>query len=279
VTAANFLVEEAGPPPHLGGLRPGTVRAYSSNLKAARRDVGRPLDKEPDFEMFESVVSALVARPDKSASVTEKDEEWDLPQLLAAWDDAGPNESLPLEILREKAICLTMAAGIARPSDVARLDRDTLVTEAETMSVRVFRGKTTKGGHSPPIVLPFLEEGSIRCAAAALAEYLSRTASIRDEVVFDTSSDPNPVFVTLGRPFTALQSGTISSIVRRVLQRCDIRSRPYSVRNRAATAALDAGHAAHVVQQAGRWATQVTLDRHYSRPRADGEVALSLLRL
>jgi integrase len=255
------------------------VRAYAANLKAARRDVGRPLDKELDHELFESVVTALISRPDKSVSVTERDEEWDLPQLLAAWDEAGPNETLSLEILREKAISLTMAAGIARPSDVARLDLDTLEMGRDTLSVRVFKGKTTKGGYSPPIVLPFLKRKRHRCAAAALRAYLNRTRGWRGEVEYDASIDPNPLFISLGRPFTALQSTTISSIVRRVLGRCDIRSRPYSVRNRAATAALDAGHPAHVVQRAGRWASQGTLDRHYARPRTDGRVASSLLQL
>jgi integrase len=274
-TAANFLTEIAGALPHLGGLRGGTIRAYAANLRSAHRDLGTPLDAGPNARVFEEVVDALLHRPDKSEPMTAKDESWELPQLIHHWDGQADNYDLPLEELRAKAICLVMASGLARPSDIARLDLDTLKTEERHLSVRVFRGKTNRA-YSDAIVLPFLRRGAARCAAATLIAYLERTAEARTDMIV-APTEANPVFISLHRPYSALQPTTVSSIVRRVLADCDITSRPYSVRNRATTYALDAGIPAHVVQRSARWASVATMETHYSRPRLDGTVAHTLL--
>lgn len=277
VTVANWLVDAAGPLPSEGGLKASTLKVYLTAILSTRRALGTALETNPRaFHFLLMVRQGLVNRTDTTGSPADADEDWEIPQLFDFWATQPDNDELTTLQLRDKTLSLCLAVGIARPSDLARLDLRTLRKTEKQVSIKILQGKTNKGGYSKPLVLPFLGD-TRHCAATALLTYIARTEVARGSILV-THYERVPVFlVGRGRP-QRLSSKRISTAVKNVLRKCGIHSRAYSVRNRATTHALDAGVPAHIVQKAGRWATAATMDKHYTRPADISAVGLCLSR-
>lgn len=277
VTVANWLAESAGPLPSDGGLKASTLKVYLTAILSTRRALGTALESNPRaFHFLLMVRQGLINRTDTTGSPADADEDWEIPQLFDFWVTQPDNGELTILQLRDKTLSLCLAVGIARPSDLARLDLRTLKRGEKQVSIKILQGKTNKGGYSKPLVLPFLEDPK-HCAATALLTYVSRTEVARGTI--DVAHHERiPVFLAgRGQP-RRLSSKRISTAVKGILRKCGIQSRAYSVRNRATTHALDAGVPAHIVQKAGRWATAATMDKHYTRPADISAVGLSLPR-
>lgn len=153
ISAANFLAQCAGELPHNGGLKASSVKAMLSRLRSEFALRGIKLDDCQWAPVLTEVYKGLVARPDASLP---QDEKWDVNLLLDFWRTQPSNDRLSLTMLRAKVCMLMMIAGLARPSDLERLDRRTLIATPQCVQVRAFRAKNSGAGYSEPIVLPVL---------------------------------------------------------------------------------------------------------------------------
>jgi hypothetical protein len=252
-------MELAGPLPHEGGLKATTIRNYYSKLKSELARHGVHLSRLPGWDDLEETVAGLLSRPDASPPV---DERWDTAQLFDYWQRQPHNHKLDAVTLRQKAASLCMATGLARPSDLARLDARTLKRSSTAVSIRIFRSKNSGAGYSAPITLPFTKPHK-RCAAAALVAYIDRTAEMRS----DLPPQPHgvvPVFLSTVRPAKVLSADRISNIVKPVLRAIHVSHRVYSTRHNATVDALQGGVPLAVVQKAGRWRSTDVMMNYYA---------------
>jgi len=276
---ANYLVVLAGPPPHEGGLAGETIKRYSADLLAARSLCGRQDTLDPLWKYFQLVRDGLVARPDKRPPRhNQSDQVWDTSLLTTWWQSQGPNAAMTTSLLRAKALSLVMLACQARPSDLERLDCDTLKEEEHRLVVYVWRAKNGGSGYQhEPFAVPLLSEGdSSICPGRALRDYVARMAP--HSVQTTDSSSVRPVFLSLARPFKGLTADRISAIIRGVLENAGAPKSTYSIRKQATTLALDRGLPEHLVQANGRWARRETMHAHYVRPTDASVVGRSILQ-
>jgi len=230
------------------------------------RSLGRPIEHDSLFFALEEVKKGLLSHPDKrKPSIPASDRPYDLGRITSYWDSLPSNLDLPLEDLRLKAIVLVMIAGLARPSDLARLDLDSLRDTGTDLWLWVWRAKNSGSGYSAPMVLRKLPAGeALHCPVRALKCYLDRTALLRPAT--PPPESVRPVFIVSHRPFTGLSPDRISVLVRDFLRTLGVDASTYSIRKRATTAALEAGVAPSTVQAGGRWKNIDTMWSHYVRP-------------
>lgn len=256
---ANFLAEAAGPLPHEGGLKGETVRVLASGLKMVLQSKGVDLESLPDYDILERVLQGLRNRPDRQRP---REERWDTSRLLDYWHGLPDNSDLSQEQLRAKAITLLMLVGLARPSDLERLDADTLVVSSDGISIRSFMAKNSGNSYDEPISIPFLQSAKRKvCAARALRAYIAETEDLRSECP-DSAVGVRPVFIHLGKP-RPLSAQRISKVMKGVLTELGIPHRSYSTRGNAATSAIEQGIDPVVVQKAGRWRSASTMTKFY----------------
>ena len=246
-----------------------------SLLRSALKDKGVDLEQaasQREKAEFNSVLRGLYNRPDLSLP---KEESWEGDKLTGYWDNQPNNESLELDVLRDKVISLMMYFGLARPSDLARLDVRTLSISKDSLSIRVFRAKNSGAGYSPPIVIPFLTGKAKKrhCAARALQEYLERTEEFRTPF---GEHGVIPVFLNL-RVQKPLSAGRISVLARNLLHnQLGLVVRAYSIRSNATSAAVAAGVDPVVVQKHGRWRSATVMANHYLNQLDTSTVPLAL---
>ena len=272
ISTANFLAHCAGDLPHEGGLKSSSVKAMFSRLRSEFAARGVILRSCPWWNTLQEVYKGLLARPDATLPAEEK---WDLQRLFRYWRARGDNNSLSLPELRLKAASLAMAAGLARPSDLARLDRRTMETSTTELRVRAFLAKNSGSTFSEPIVLSFLPTRDSKCCpASALVEYISRTQHLVQQSAYGVM----PVFLSSNKPFDALSDERISSMVKPLLREIGISFRVYSIRNNATTSAVEAGVPLVSIQKHGRWRSAQVMEKHYIRSLDTAAVSESIVR-
>lgn len=272
---ANFLAEAAGPLPHEGGLKSESIRVLASTLKMALKDRGIALESLPDSNVLDEVLDGLRNRPDRTAP---REERWDTDRLIEFWEGEPDNDELSLERLRAKTISLLMLLGLARPSDLERLDAETFSASREAVSVRSFTSKNSGNSYDDPIVLPFLPQKQRRsCGARALKAYMEATADARVDSAL-SSVGVRPVFLHLSKP-EALSAERISKVAKGVLTEIGVPFRTYSTRSNAATRAIERGVDPVVVQKAGRWRSSETMNKFYVRGLSTSGVAHALAKV
>lgn len=272
ISVANFLAHCAGKPPHKGGLKRSSIKAIYSRLKGGFAARGVNLSEVPWAPVLNDVYKGLLARPD---ATIPREEKWDLQILFQHWRSQAPNASLSLADLRLKATTLAMAGGLARPSDLARLDRRTLQTSSSEVRIRAFLAKNSGSSYSEPLVFSFLPTTDKQiCPATTLLAYLSRTQGAATP-----QEDENgivPVFLSTNRPYGPLSDERISSAAKPLLRRLGINHRVYSIRNNATTTAVEAGVPLVTVQKHGRWRSAEVMQKHYIRSLNTAEVSQSI---
>lgn len=229
------------------------------------------------YQQLLDVVDGLKNRPDKTLPNEEK---WDTDKVIQLWAKKAANERLSLEELRAKTISLLAVAGLARPSDLSRLDADTLKVSKTEVQIHPFRSKTSGASYDSPLVVPFLPQAQAKaCAARALLDYMEKTSSDREAWV-PAEDAGRPVFLHLhpSEGKLALSSQRISKIMKNVLMSLDIRERPHSTRGNAAVTALERGLDPLTVQRAGRWKSAATMNKYYLKSLKTSEVASTLLK-
>jgi len=152
------------------------------HISSLRKKLGSSLHTSEDFHILKRVLDSLKKRPDKSLEITATDADWDLSELLQYWESKPDNDSLDIQTLRAKVISLGLALSISRPSDLARLDLDTLIRTEEAVSIKVFRGKSTRGKYSAPKTFAFTPERPKCCPASALLRYVQRSSEVRSRI-------------------------------------------------------------------------------------------------
>jgi hypothetical protein len=222
------------------------------------------------------VVDGIGQKPSRSLPADE-DVDWSISTLTNYWA-TRPTAELGLAELRDKALCLLMVAGIARPSDLARLDLSTLrATPKGGVSIRVWMAKNSGPGFSEPMVLPLLPPDSAAvCPTRVLRAYIRATTAHRPK-----PAPPGfcPVFLSLQQPYHGLSPARISVEVKKVLRQLKIPVRTYSVRKKATTEALENGFGICTVAKGGRWKSLDVLQNHYNKTRDTDNMVASLLRL
>ena len=264
---ADFLCELAGNLPHEGGLCAATLKRYAGELYSALRLVGHPIERDELFFALEEVKRGLLNRPDKrKPAVPKSDVVYDLKLVTEYWDNQPANNQLPLDVLRLKAVSLLMIAGLARPSDLARLDLDSLQNKGSSLWIWVWRAKNSGAGYSAPMVIAKLPDSQAsHCPYRALLAYLEEVAPLRHANPSGSLS-ATPVFISSQRPYGGLSADRVSVLVRDLLRSLGIDASTYSIRKRATTSALEAGVAPANVQAGGRWRSMDTMWKHYVRP-------------
>lgn len=276
IDVANFLADAAGPLPHKGGLRAETVRVLFSQIRTELRRAGIDLEEMEEYQQLLDVVDGLKNRPDKTLP---KEEKWDTDVVIRFWQTKPPNEELSLDDLRAKAVSLLAIASLARPSDLSRLDADTLSVSRSEVRLYPFRSKTSGPSYDGAVTIPFLPKAKEKaCAARALVAYMERTGPDRDK--WEPSDEaPRPVFLHLhpAQGKIALSSQRISKVMKSVLARLGITDRAHSTRGNAAVTALERGADTLIVQKAGRWKAAATMNKYYLKSLKTTSVASSLL--
>lgn len=272
ISTANFLAHCAGELPHKGGLKSSSIKAIYSRLKGEFAARGVILGETPWASVLNDVYRGLLARPD---ATIPREEKWDLQTLFQHWRSQDSNAALSVSELRLKATTLAMARGLARPSDLARLDRRTLQTSTTEVKIRAFLAKNSGSTYSEPLVFSFLPARDRQiCPASALLAYLSRTQEIAVQHVDEHGVVP--VFLSSNKPYGPLSDERISSAAKPLLRRLGINHRVYSIRNNATTTAVEAGVPLVTIQKHGRWRSAEVMQKHYIRSLSTAEVSKSI---
>lgn len=193
--------------------------------------------------------------------------------LFKSWSD---NQSLSTRDLRLKAITLMAFVLMLRPSDIAPKGRRNVTVESVEVTKLVFSSNNIKcledGGmlisffgtkndsgrtgfevHMPPSTDAEIDPCS------ALKEYITRTESIRPK-------PENPVFLTLKKPYRALDASTIGDIMNESIKLAGLGGKGYSAKSfrpTGATVAIETNQNPAQVMKTGRWKTQSVFLDHY----------------
>ena len=89
-------------------------------MLSSLRVLGNDVSSHPDAKLLTMVMEGVKQKPSRSLD-EDDDVRWKLSDLTDYWA-VRPTSSLDVPSLRAKCLCLLMIAGIARPSDLARLD-------------------------------------------------------------------------------------------------------------------------------------------------------------
>lgn len=255
-------------------LKGDTAKRYFGHVLSSLRIAGSDIEQHPDAKRLRLVVQGITQKPSRSLP-EDDDVHWATSSLTAHWA-TRPTALLELPELRSKALCLLMIAGIARPSDLARLDLTTLRTTPKGgISLRVWRAKNSGEKFSDPMVLPRLQQSQAEvCPTRTLRAYIEATARVRPARAPDTF---HPVFLSQTSPYDALSPERISVEIKKILRQLGIPVGTYSVRRKTTTEALEKGFSIQTVAKAGRWRSLDVLQNHYNRTRNTDELTTFLL--
>lgn len=201
-------------------------------------------------------------------------------RLFESWAD---NRSLPLKLLRLKAISLLAIALMLRPSDIAplalRFDAGTGVTSPFVLTTDQLRfqadgtlqvtflgvkNDTQRTGFQ--VSLP-PNPNQAADPVDALRVYLERTDSLR-------CAGSGPVFISLVRPYAALSASSVSTVLHEAIHLAEgfglpPGHKPKDFRPTGATRAVELGFDTDDVQRLGRWKTRSVFLDHYVHNQVD----------
>jgi hypothetical protein len=188
----------------------------------------------------------------------------------------GSNGELKLKDLREKTIVLLAFTAMLRPSDIAPkgvvLDTDSnsirkmvfstnqLHFQEDGSLVIDFHGTKNDTDRSGFSVTVRPTTNSLLDPVCALQTYIERTHEQREQTL------DKPVFLTLTKPFRAIDSKTVSNILKTALKHVGLQSegfRPKDFRPTGATKAVESLEDPKKVMRLGRWKTESVFYEHY----------------
>lgn len=256
-------------------LEGDTAKRYFGHVLVSLRVAGNEPLQHPDGRKLLMVVNGIKQKPTRKVQ-KDDDVQWSLSQLLE-YLASQRTASLNTRTLRTKTLCLLMVAGIARPSDLARLDFSTYRSTSKGISLRVWRAKNSGAGFSEPLLLPRLpQKHAERCPVRTLEAYLQAVRDARTRVA-PYPDGFEPVFLSLLQPYQKLSAARVSECVKEVLRTLKLDIRTYAVRAKSATEAMDKGYPIAMVAKAGRWRSLNVLQNHYNRTRNTDELVTGLL--
>ncbi len=188
------------------------------------------------------------------------------------------NEDLTIKNLRIKVICLMALAFMLRPSDVAPhgqyMDTNSSSPmnaifscdqlkfhEDGSLSVSFHAIKNDMCHDGFTVTMPRCSEPKLD-VALALQCYISRTEAIRSHI------KDQPVFVSLQRPYKALHSTAIASVLGDAIKAAGLSG--YTAKNfrpTAASLAIAKGMDPDIARHIGRWRSQEVFNKHYVHTR------------
>lgn len=279
---ADFLVTQCGSSdrPH------SALRCMSAALSALYEicEASNPLRDPLITRLSHAIVKSGTRAPIARSSVMDISA---FVRLFESWPD---NESLPLKLLRLKAISLLAIALMLRPSDIAPLavrfnassgvtspfimTTDQLQFQADgTLQVTFLGVKNDAQRTGFQVSLP-PNPNQAADPVNALRVYLDRTDSLRCTV-------SKPVFLSLVRPHAALSAGSVSTVLQEAIHFAEEfgLSRghtPKDFRPTGATRAVQLGFDTDDVQRLGRWKTRSVFLDHYVHNTVDASFTKKL---
>ena len=196
--------------------------------------------------------------------------------IVDYWSHQPPNHELSTAELGLKASSLFGVTMYPRPSDLARLSRDSIKHLATSIRFRYFGTKELRS------VPTFTKQQGISkdrcehvCPAHTLMDYVDRTSGPEYSHA-DKLYDFQHVFMSMvahkhtGK-FYPVGAQTMSRWLRIVMTRIgvDPKYKGGSVRMAAASAAIDRGSPIDVVLNTGRWKSWTVFNKFYNRARVN----------
>lgn len=195
-------------------------------------------------------------------------------ELLTDYLELSDTDSLSLPQLLDKCLCLFMAAGIMRASDMARVAFHTVVFTADRVSFQILNPKNARG-LTQPVVFAAVPDRPNICPVRALRAYLNQTATLRGSDVHRES-----LWLSERRPHLPLSSKSISARVLSVMQAAGIDTSLYkahAVRVAAVAKAMESGVPLDDVLVHGRWRSENVFRVFYERSKRGSHVSASIL--
>ena len=272
---ADFLVGECSVSdrPH------STLRCMSAALAALYEVMGvaNPLHDPLLVRLSQAIVKSGTRAPMTRSSVM------DVSAFVRLFESWAVNESLPLKLLRLKAICLLAIALMLRPSDIAplsmRFDAGSGVTSPFVMSTDqlqfrsdgtlqvTFLGIKNDAQRTGFQVAIPPSPNKTADPIDALRVYLARTESCRCPI-------SKPVFISLVRPYAAVSASSVAAVLQQGIYFAEDFGlakghTPKDFRPTGATRAVQLGFDADDVQRLGRWKTRSVFLDHYVHNSVD----------
>ncbi len=148
-------------------------------------------------------------------------------KLFSAWK---PSSQLALDYLRLKTITLLALAAMLRPSDIApksglKFTRKSVSSDREGGLIIYLHGIKNDQDHDGfRIVLRPIPENKKLCPVESLIVYMSRTT-------VQAGGIKGLVFVTLKRPYVAINANTVAKILNAAIQLAGLDPTQYSAKN------------------------------------------------
>jgi hypothetical protein len=199
------------------------------------------------------------------------------------------NDRLSLKDLRAKSIALLSLSVMLRPSDIAprsvlydpttKKIQNVLFTteqikflEDGSMKVVLFGIKNDTSRTGFEVMVPAHSDINL-CPVKCLKMYIDRTHVFRDKRL-------KPVFLSLVRPYAAVQADAIAKILRSVISDAGLDVTEFSAkyfRPTGATVLIEAGHDPELVRKLGRWKCSTVFYDHYVHRKTPLSVLESVL--
>jgi hypothetical protein len=206
--------------------------------------------------------------------------------LFKSW---SPNESLSIKDLRAKCVALLALSVMLRPSDIAprsvvydpvtKKVSNVLFTTDQikfldngSMKITLFGIKNDTSRTGFEVIVPPHSNLHL-CPVECLRVYIHRTQSFRDRKL-------KPVFLSLVRPFGAVQADAIAKMLRSVIFDAGLDVNELSAkffRPTGATVLIEAGHDPEMVRKLGRWKCSSVFYDHYVHRQTPSEIVHSVL--
>jgi hypothetical protein len=209
--------------------------------------------------------------------------------LFSSWPD---NDSLSVKQLRMKAICLMALVFMLRPSDIA--PRSQVMNESAashhdavfstshldfmpdgSLTVRFHGIKNDYDRDGFSVTIPHLPGQFDKCdPVLSLQAYIEATKQFR------RSLPSSPVFLTLNKPYRAIDASTVSSVLSESIKLAGLSSHQYSPRSfrpTGATQAINCGIHPDIARHIGRWRSQDTFNKHYVHTKVPDSYTQNIL--
>ena len=194
--------------------------------------------------------------------------------LFNGWPD---NDNLSVKDLRLKAVCLLALVIMARPSDLApnagvfdqesfEFSKIILSTEnfefsVDCMKLYLHGIKNDYQRDGFEVTIPRMSAQNVKIDPVHTLEcYIQRTSDIRANV------SQSPLFLTLVRPYKALESSGMAKILNEAISKAGLGSKGFSAkcfRPTGATNAVKFGLNPDMARYVGRWRCASTFEKHY----------------
>jgi integrase len=219
-------------------------------------------------------------RPPKSKSPGSYYSLWSVFEFLLtlSTDDA----TCSLEHLRTKLIVLLAIDGMARASDLASINRDTIRSAGNRLHFHYYSTKESKNMNEIPMSIAAYGMNMLLCTVSVTMAYLSRT---RDLTIAPTQQWNNGV-LTSRRPliissfrnddlkYFALDAQRIAKLGLFVLRTCGVTDFTFhSFRGSSSSKVVNLGGDLSLVLARARWASEATFRKNYFRAKVYLEVS------